>query len=136
MKFDMKPEDRAFLKLAEAVATGTGDSKKREELEMMMQNNPELRAEFAELQKNVRDENLAEFWSVAVRVMVGTASPQEVEQVESWKSREPERWGKYQEALEFVDALASRHDSLKRLKIGPLPPKVREKLLKELRSKT
>jgi len=136
MKFDMKPQDKAFLKLAEAVAAGEGSSKDRAELELMMQDDPELEMEFVQFQRNLRDERLAEFWSVAVRVMVGTACPEEVKQIESLRTSDPKRWEKYLAALAFVDEMASRHDSANSLKTEPMPSHVRQKLLSELRPET
>ena len=136
MKFDMKPQDKTFLKLAEAVAAGEGSSKDRAELKLMMQDDAELQVEFAQFQENLRDERLAEFWSVAVRVMVGTARPEEVQQIESLKTSDPERWEKYLAALEFMDAMASRPDSANSLKTEPMPSYVRQNLLSELGPET
>ena len=132
MKFDMKPPDKAFLKLAERVAAGKGSGKDRVELESMMKENPELREEFAELQRNLLDEETAEFWAVAVRVMVGTSSKAEVKQIESLKTDDQKQWGKYQDALDFINAMSSRHDSPESRKIEPMPPHVRKELLRQL----
>ncbi len=132
MKFDMKPKDKAFLKLANKIAAGRGTGQDRVELEAMMKENPELRDEFGALQRNLRDEETAEFWAVAVRAMVGAAIPEEVKQIESLKTTDLERWEKYQDALDLINAMASRHDSLKSRKIEPMPLHVRKELLRQL----
>jgi ATP-dependent helicase/DNAse subunit B len=132
MKFDMKPQDKAFVKLAQKVAAGKSSSKDQVELESMMRQNPELREEFSELQRNLLDEKTADFWAVAVRVMVGTASKKEAKQIESLRTENPKQWEKYQDAVDFLDAMASRHEAVKDRKIEPMPPDVRKELLRQL----
>lgn len=133
MRFDMRPEDKAFLRLAEKVAAGKGSRNDRDELKIIMKENPELGEEFDKLRRNLDDEMAAEFWSVAVRVMVGTASPEEVNQIESLKTTDPHQWEEYQDALDFVNAMASLRESPKSPKIEPMPPHVRKELLRQLR---
>ncbi len=132
MKFDMKSQDKAFLRLAERVAAGKESGKDRDELESMMKENPELGEEFDKLQRNLSDELASEFWSVAVRVMVGTASPDEVNRIESLKTTDAKQWEKYQDALDFINSMASLRNPPKNPKIEPMPPHVRKELLRQL----
>lgn len=134
MKFDMQPSDKAFLRLAEKVAAGKGSSKDQAELDSMIEQNPELNAEFAELKRNLRDEQTAEFWGVAVRVMVGAATKDEIRRIEALKTDEPQQWEKYQDALEFLNGMAVRPEVLRHSKPRQMPPNLRKELLSNLSS--
>jgi len=135
MKFDMKPTDRAFLQLAEKVAAGKGTSKDQAELDSMMKQNPEFRVEFTEFQRNLHDEQTAEFWAVAVRVLVGAATKDEIRRIESLKTDDPRRWEKYQDALEFLNGMAARPEIMKNAKPRLMPAHLRKELLGDLSSK-
>jgi len=91
-----------------------------------------LEWEYHQLLRSLRDEEAAEFWSVAVRVMLGTATSSEVHQIESLKKTNVKQWKKYQDAVEFIDGMAACHSLKRNRRIETMPPHIQKQLMKQL----
>lgn len=129
MKFEMSSQDKAFLTLASKVVSGHATAKEQIDFEKLLSDQPHYRREFRGLDRELWHERQQQFWLSAVRVILKIANPEEAKMIESLKETDPKQWDKYQDAVQFLEVLASRAESIKTMKIQPMPAHVREELL-------
>ncbi|MCY2924804.1 MAG: hypothetical protein NT031_05095 [Planctomycetota bacterium] len=134
MRFEMSSQDRAFLTLASKVVGGHATAKEKIDFERLLIDQPSFRQEFRRFEEELRYDRQQEFWLSAVRVILKVASAEEVKMIRSLKETDPKQWEKYQDALEFLEVLAARAESIKTRKVQPMPAPVREELLAGLKA--
>jgi hypothetical protein len=134
MKFEMSSQSRVFLTMASKVVSGHATAKEKLDFERLLIDQPRYRQEFRRFDRELRYDHEQEFWLSAVRVILKVASAEEVKMIKSLKETDPEQWEKCQDAVEFLEVLASREESLKTLKIQPMPARVREEMLAGLKA--
>ena len=134
MKFEMNFQDKAFLTLALKIVSRHATAKEKTDFERLLRDQPHYRQEGRRLDRELRHDHQHQFWLSAVRVILNVASPEEVKMIESLKETDPEQWDKYQDAVEFLEVLASRAESIKTMKIQPMPARVREELFAGLKA--
>lgn len=130
----MSSQDRAFLTLASKVVGGHATAKEKIDFERLLIDQPSFRQEFRRFEEELRYDRQQEFWLSAVRVILKVASAEEVKMIRSLKETDPKQWEKYQDALEFLEVLAARAESIKTMKVQPMPAPVREELLAGLKA--
>jgi len=134
MKFEMNFQDKAFLKLAAKVASSQATAEEQLDLEKLLHDHPRYEPEFLQLKQELRQDHKASLWLSALRVMLKTADPKEIKNIAALKQADPEQWREYQDAKEFTEALASREESVKTMKIQAMPDHVRKELLARLKA--
>jgi hypothetical protein len=135
MKFEMEPKDKSFLKLAAKVAYGKASDEEKDALATLLKKTPELTEDFTRLQRAVKNEGRRRFWDLALREIFGTASSEEVKELEALTSENPSHRQSYQDAVDFLTAMSSRPKSMKSAKLEPMPPDVQTAIMKSLASR-
>lgn len=132
MNFEINSQDKAFLKLAAKVATGQAADDEKARLESLIRDQPRYVREFGKLQREFANDMKADLRISALKIMLGKAKPAEIKAIAALKQAHPEHGDTYQDAVDFLQNLATREDSKKTMKIQPMPDRVRKELQSKL----
>ena len=125
-------EQKQFLKLALRDIGDTATDSDRQQLRKLMQASPVLKAEYGRIKRELQNYKTEEFLEMCLKVLLGSASSEEVSRVRSFKVSNPARWRQFLCIADVLQEMANA-PACQKTKPEPMPERVRRHLLSELK---